>query len=470
MNTESQTQRLKAEIDALQKKIALLKLSEERFRLISRVATDYTFSTKVMPDGTLDLNWVAGAFESISGYSVEEFKTRGGWRATIHPDDLHIDDSDFANLQNNRDTDSEIRTINKCGEIVWVQVFAHPIWDKENNCLKGIYGAVKNITDRKNTEEKLTKSESQFRELLENISLIAIILDIEGRVTFCNHYLLKITGYQPVELIGKDWFDLMIPDDTTEIKDVFLNGLKNENIAPRIENPILTKSGEKLDIVWSNVIQRKSNGLVKGVASIGENITKRKRAEVNLMRSNERLKLILENTPNAIWDWNIKTDVWYTTPNYYTMLGYQPEKGLNDRNIWLNRIHPDDRENVKAKINLVLDSGHEKYNYTARLLHADGSYRWQTVIGHVIERDEYGKAIRMLGVRVDVDETKKAEEAIRRLNMELEQKVKDRTRELEKKNADLKRMNRLFVGRELRMIELKNNIKALEEIIKNYSK
>lgn len=437
MNTEALNRQLKQEIGALHEKIASLEESEERYRLISSVATDYTFSTKVMPDGTLDLNWVAGAFESISGYSVEEFKARGAWRASIHPEDLQIDDNDIARLRNNQNTESQIRTFNRDGEIVWVQVFAHPIWDNKMNCLSGIYGAVKNITDRKNTEEKLINSELRFRELLEKVNLIAIILDTEGKVIFCNDHLLKLTGYQPEELIGKDWFDLMIPDSITEVKEVFINGLQNGNINPRFENPILTKSGEKLDIVWSNVVQRNHVGQIKGIASIGEDITERKLTENNLHETNERLKLMLENTPTAIWDWNLETDVWHTTSKYYTMLGYKPEPGNSDRQIWLSRIHQDDRENVVRKINCVLSSQNLEYTYTARMQHANGTYRWQTVIGHVIEKDESGKAKRMLGVRIDVDEAKKAEEALRKLNVELEQKITERTIELENRSKIL---------------------------------
>jgi len=437
MNIEAQNYRLKLEIEALHEKIALLKESEERYRLISSVATDYTFSTKVMPDGSLDLNWVAGAFESISGYSVEEFKARGAWRASIHPKDLQIDDNDIARLRNNQDTESQIRTINRNGEIVWVQVFAHPIWDDTKNCLSGIYGAVKNITDRKNAEEKLINSELRFRELLENVNLIAVILDTEGKVTFCNNYLLELTGFKSEELLGEDWFDLMIPEGISAVKKLFVNESKKIDIPPRFENQILTKSGEKLDIVWSNVVQRNHVGQIKGIASIGEDITERKLAENNLYETNERLKLMLENTPTAIWDWNLETDVWYTTSKYYTMLGYEPEPGMSDRQIWLNRIHPDDRENVARKINNVLSFQDLEYIYTARMLHANGTYRWQTVIGHVIDKNESGKAKRMLGVRIDVDEAKKAEEALRKLNLELEQKITERTIELENRSKIL---------------------------------
>ena len=54
--------------------------NEERYRLISSVATDYVFSSALGPNGDLVLNWVAGAFEQITGYSFEEYVARGGWR------------------------------------------------------------------------------------------------------------------------------------------------------------------------------------------------------------------------------------------------------------------------------------------------------------------------------------------------------------------------------------------------------
>ncbi len=455
-------------LDIAERKSAEVALaeSEERYRLISSVATDYTFSTKVLPDGSLDLNWVAGAFESISGYSVEEFKAFGAWRATVHPDDFNIDDNDITRLRNNQDTESEIRTINRNGEIVWVQVFAHPIWDDKKNCLSGIYGAVKNITDRKNAEEKLINSELRFRELLEKVNLIAVILDTEGKVSFGNDYLLELTGFKSEELIGQNWFDLMIPEKNSGVKEVFLDGIKKGDVAPRFENPILTKSGKKLDIVWSNVVQRNHKGQIMGIASIGEDITERKLAENNLHETNERLKLMLENTPNAIWDWNLETDIWLTTSKYYTMLGYEPETGISDRKVWLNRIHPNDRENVIQKINCVLSFQNLEYTYTARMLHANGTYRWQTVIGHVIEKDESGKARRMLGIRMDVDEIKKAEEALRKLNLELEQKIAERTLELKNRSRTLEEkeivLTNTIKNLNLKSEELQNSAQLLE--------
>jgi PAS domain S-box-containing protein len=334
--TEIQNIQLKKEIVEKLEAEKLLKESEERYRLISSAITDYIFSTKLLPNGELESEWIAGAFECISGYSFEEFIQRGGWRSTVHPDDYLIDDNDMVRLKNNQNTESEIRTINKNGNILWVQVFAQPIWNYEQNCLIGIFGAVKDITERKAAEEKLINSESRFRELLETVNLIAVQIDTGGIITFCNDFLLNLTGYKREELIGKNWFNKLIPTGNTDVYEVFINETKHSNTTPYYENPILTKAGKLLDIAWSNTTQHDLNGNITGVACIGENITERKNTEAR----------------------------------------------------------------------------------------------------------------------------------IRMLNEELEQRVLERTSELEEKNAELARINKLFVGRELQMIELKRKIKELESLLK----
>ena len=129
-----------------------LRLSEERYRLVSSVISDYTFSSALDEHGQLKLNWITGAFEAITGYTMDEFVERGGWPANVHPADQARDALDLATLHENRRVVSEIRTIHKDGSTRWVRVYAHPAWDAEHERLVGIYGAVQDITERKGVE------------------------------------------------------------------------------------------------------------------------------------------------------------------------------------------------------------------------------------------------------------------------------------------------------------------------------
>ncbi len=145
----------RTELEERQRTEQALREGEERYRLISSVSSDYMFSTQLGPDGNLQLDWVAGAFERITGYTYEEYVARGGWISALHPDDREKDARDMAVLQTNQPVTSEVRTINKSGDVLWVRVYAQPRWDNENNRLTGIYGAVQEITSQKKAEEEL---------------------------------------------------------------------------------------------------------------------------------------------------------------------------------------------------------------------------------------------------------------------------------------------------------------------------
>jgi PAS domain S-box-containing protein len=92
--------------------------------------SDYLFSTRLEENGELELQWVAGGFEKITGYTLAEYKAAGGWRAMVYPEDYEQDDRDMENLRNNRKTISDIRTKKKDGSFTWVRVYAQPIWDE----------------------------------------------------------------------------------------------------------------------------------------------------------------------------------------------------------------------------------------------------------------------------------------------------------------------------------------------------
>ena len=142
--------------------------SEARYRLISQVSSNYTFSTALDLQGKMRLNWVAGALENITGYRFDEYVANGGWLAHLHPDDVEKDRQALEKLHANQRVVHDIRTYTRDRRLQWVRVFAHPVWDEGLNRLIGIVGSVHDIAEQKLAEEH----EERRREMLEKVIVL----------------------------------------------------------------------------------------------------------------------------------------------------------------------------------------------------------------------------------------------------------------------------------------------------------
>lgn len=161
----------------------------------------------------------------------------------------------------------------------------------------------RNWQNRK-AKEKLIESERRFTELLKNVKLLSVILDNKNTIMFCNQYLLDVTGYSQDELIGKNWFDTLVaPKDREELNSVFDNIINQQNTSNHIESEIIAKDGSKLIVSWNNTVLRSENHEIIGTASIGENITLRKKAEEEKMQ----FANILEASLNEIYIFDANT-------------------------------------------------------------------------------------------------------------------------------------------------------------------
>ena len=140
-------------------------------------------------------------------------------------------------------------------------------------------GFIRDITARKRASDELRESERRFSDMLGNVEMVSLMLDREARITYCNEFLLRLTGWRHEEVIGRNWFELFIPPETNDAKDKFAALLANLPEARHHENEILTRSGERRFIHWNNSVLRSGAGDVIGTASIGEDITERKMAD-----------------------------------------------------------------------------------------------------------------------------------------------------------------------------------------------
>lgn len=196
------------------------------------------------------------------------------------------------------------------------------------------------------------------------------------------------------------------------------------------------------------------------------NRDKNQEIRIALSVSEERWNFAIEGAGDGIWDWNPVTNQVYFSKQWKKMLGYEDHEIKNMLEEWDKRVFTDDKKKVYEQLEKHIKGETSEYISEHRLLCKNGTYKWILDRGKIMKRDEAGNPLRFIGTHTDISQQKLSEERIQKLNDELEQKVIERTNELLEKNEDLKKLNQIFVGRELRMIELKNKIQDLENKLK----
>ncbi|MBI5848840.1 MAG: PAS domain S-box protein [Nitrospirae bacterium] len=190
-------------------------------------------------------------------------------------------------------------------------------------------------------------------------------------------------------------------------------------------------------------------------------ITGRRRAEEALKKSEERFRRLAENARDVIYRMSLPDGRYeYMSPAAAELSGYAPEEFYASPQLIRKIIPPDWHGYFEEQWSGLLQ-GDMPPTYEFPIIHKSGEIRWINQ-RNILIRDEGGSIIAIEGIITDISERKRVEDELHKLNDELEQRVKERTAELQQKNAELGKMNKLFVGRELRMKELKEKIKELE--------
>jgi PAS domain S-box-containing protein len=136
----------------------------------------------------------------------------------------------------------------------------------------------------------LLESERRLQDMLGTVRLISLMLDRTARITYCNDYLLALTGWKREEVLGRNWFELFIPPEATGVHELFADLIGGRQAAWHHENEIVTRSGERRLVRWNNTLLRGPSGEVIGTASIGEDITDRNAAERMLREQLDELR------------------------------------------------------------------------------------------------------------------------------------------------------------------------------------
>ena len=175
-----------------------LRRSEEIFRAVSELTSDYAYSMVVDEDGTLKADWLTGAFERVTGYSVDEIGM--GWQRLVHPDDVPaMTELLTTALREGGITEAEFRLTHKSGEIRHLRAVSRFERDEPDGPVVRIIGAVSDITEQKLLQKSLEESELRFRRLYQRLPIAIYRRRYQGPTLDANQRCVEMFGYPDLE-------------------------------------------------------------------------------------------------------------------------------------------------------------------------------------------------------------------------------------------------------------------------------
>ncbi|MBW7888218.1 MAG: PAS domain S-box protein [Bacteroidetes bacterium] len=294
------------------------------------------------------------------------------WASMIHPDWQKIMTDYFAEevLGKGIRFDKEYQIINQATNVTqWVHGLGELIVDA-GGVPQIMFGTIHDITERKEYEKNIIESEQRFRSILENVSLLAVIFDTFGNIILCNDFLLNLTGWKRDEILGKNWFDIFVSKEINSgLKEYFISLLENNIVSSSYENEILTRTGEKKLIRWSNIVMRNENNQVTGLTSIGEDISEEMTIKRALMESEERYSALVQSSMDGFTITDENGKFLFANDAYLLLTGYSREELLAKSLAQIE--HKENAAEVKFHLYKILQTGVDRFETQHRKKNGD---------------------------------------------------------------------------------------------------
>jgi PAS domain S-box-containing protein len=260
-----------------------LRESEERYRRISELVSDYAFSFHVNADGTQTVDWLIGSPIQLTGYDNAEL-TRA--RGAYHPEEEERVRGDLERTLQGSPTEGDYRIITKDGDVRWIRVRRQPVWDAKENRVTRFYGAVQDVTQRRQAGDLLRQSEERYRTLFDQSRDGIFISSRNGSILDANQAIVDLTGYTRDELAVLEAVDLYVnPED----RFAFQQDIEQHGSVTDYEVTLKRKDGTLRTCLVSATVRRSQNGTILGYQGSTRDITAQKRAQ-EALRLNEEIR------------------------------------------------------------------------------------------------------------------------------------------------------------------------------------
>lgn len=297
--------------------------------------------------------------------------------------------------------------------------------------------SIRDITLRKKAEKELRESEEKFRLLAETTDIIPWESDAKTfQFTYVGPQAERILGYPAEKWYETDfWPNNMHPDDRTEALDYCLTAFKTHKNY-EFDYRMIAADGKIVwfhDVVTVELVDNKPTAL-RGYLI---NITERKRIENELKENEARFRKLVETSDIIPWEIDAKTfNCTYVGPQAEKILGFSVADWY-EPDFWNNHIHPDDRTRA-AKYFVDEFQKNQNYDFEYRMIAKNGDIVWFHDLV-TVEQGPDNEPVKLHGYLIDITRRKLADEKIQKMTMELEQRVQERTAQLQANNIELQK-------------------------------
>lgn len=314
----------------------------------------------------------------------------------------------------------EIRHRRKQSAGFWAELSLLPMTDHEGK-LSHFIGSVRDVVALKTAEASQQEADRRYRHLIEHIPVGVVVHGPDSAIRLSNNTASMILGLSREQMIGLAAIDphwCFIDDAGNRLSptDYPVNRVLASGIAIR-DLVVGVRRTDRATPIWAICnaypVPAADGKIAEVVVSFAE-ITAIKQAEQDLQKSEERLRLVLQGSNDAPWDWNMESGDIYISPRWWDMFGYDPDDTDDPIGFARSLYHPDDLDRVLDAFHAALADGAKSYEIELRMRHKAGHYVPVLARGFIL-RDASGRPLRVSGTNTDLTERKGAEQQIHRL-------------------------------------------------------
>ncbi|UCH50360.1 MAG: PAS domain S-box protein [Chloroflexota bacterium] len=358
----------------------------------------------IVQDGRF--HYVNSLFQELTGYTEKELLDVYSLDL-VHPDDREVvRKKAIESLKSGRSLPCEYRFMKKGGEVMWV---LERLTSTEYKGKRATVGSFMDITERKQSEETLAKSEERYRTIMDETRDDYYETDLAGHYTFVNDAFCYSAGYDREEIIGKS-YKLIHPNEDVEriyetFSQVYLTGQPIKGFVTKfVHKDKSTRVSEQ-----SAFPMRNEKGEIVGFRGVSHDVTERVRMEEALRRSEERYRTMIEEIEEGYYEVDIAGSFTFVNKAACRQFGRSREEliGLNYRDY----VPKEDVKSIYKAWNGVFRTGEPVQAFPFTAIRKDGT---QIFLENSISplRNKAGKIVGFRSVSRDVTERKHFEQKL----------------------------------------------------------